>query len=113
VVSSGAFDLLLSADAESPSLEHLQIPDVDVMKLPHHGSADEGLPALLERLRPEAAAITVGSNSYGHPAPSTLSALRRAGVPTWRTDLHGTVRFVVGGGTVRVEQDRGAVAGTP
>jgi competence protein ComEC len=113
VVSSGGFDLLLSGDAESPSLEPLAIPDVDAMKLPHHGSADEGLPALLTRLRPEAAAIPVGANTYGHPAPSTLAALRRAGVPTWRTDLNGSVRLLVGGGRLRVEPERGDVASTP
>ena len=46
------------------------------MKVPHHGSADPGLPEVLARLRPEVAAIEVGANTYGHPAPSTLAALR-------------------------------------
>ena len=42
VVSSGAFDLLLSADAESDTLGPLPLPDVEAMKVPHHGSADPG-----------------------------------------------------------------------
>src|SRR3712207_8036426 len=50
-------------------------PDVEAMKVSHHGSADPGLPALLQRLKPQVAAIEVGKdNSYGHPAPSTLAA---------------------------------------
>ncbi|HYP48415.1 MAG TPA: ComEC/Rec2 family competence protein, partial [Thermoleophilaceae bacterium] len=106
VVSSAGFELLLSADAESPALEPLALPDVDAMKVPHHGSADPGLPALLRRLRPEVAAIEVGRNTYGHPTPSTLGALRSAGVRTYRTDRHGTVTLTVRGGKMRVESER-------
>ena len=70
VISSGGFDLMLSADAESESLLPLALPAVDAMKVPHHGSSDPGLPEVLERLRPEVAAIEVGRhNTYGHPAP--------------------------------------------
>ena len=107
VVRSGAFSLLLSADAESEALLPLALPDVDAMKVPHHGSADPGLPEVLARLRPELAAIEVGEdNTYGHPAPSTLAALRRAGVPAYRTDRDGTVTLTVGdtGAAVRTER---------
>ena len=107
VVTEGWFDLLLSADAESDALAPLDLPDVDAMKIPHHGSADPGLPKVLERLRPEMAAAEVGKdNPYGHPAPSTLAALRRARVPIYRTDRDGTVRLTVQGGGMRVSTER-------
>ena len=102
IVSVGAFDLFLSADAESEALLPLQLPDVDAMKVPHHGSSDPGLPEVLERLHPEIAVIEVGVNTYGHPAPSTLSALRA--VPhVHRTDTEGTVRLHVQGGDMRID----------
>jgi competence protein ComEC len=106
IVSAGAFDLLLSADAESPTLLGLDLPDVDAMKVPHHGSADPGLPEVLRRLRPEVAAIEVGAeNGYGHPAPSTLTALRA--VPrVYRTDRHGTVRLSLRDGAMEVMTER-------
>ena len=106
VVRAGGFELLLSADAESPSLTPLALPDVDAMKVPHHGSSDPGLPEVLERLRPEVAAIEVGENSYGHPAPSTIAALEAAGVPTFRTDHDGTVRLTVVGGDMSVDAEQ-------
>ena len=106
VVSAGGFDLLLSADAESGSLAPLRLPDVDAMKVPHHGSADPGLLEVLERLRPEAAAIEVGENDYGHPAPSTLAALRAARVPTWRTDRDGTVTLTSDADGLHVATER-------
>ena len=107
VVSSGGFDLLLSADAESDALAPLDLPDVDAMKVPHHGSADPGLPEVLRRARPEVAAVEVGAhNPYGHPAPSTLAALHRARVRTYRTDRDGTVRLTVGADGMHVATSR-------
>ena len=106
LISAGAFHLLLSADAESETLLPLELPDVDAMKVPHHGSSDPGLPELLERLDPELAAIEVGPNTYGHPAPSTLAALDRAGVATYRTDRDGTVTLTVDAGQMRVDTER-------
>ena len=106
VVRSGGFELFLSADAESESLTPLELPDVDAMKVPHHGSADPGLPEVLERLRPELAGIEVGPNTYGHPTPATLAALRNAGVRTFRTDRHGTVSLTIDGGALAVDTER-------
>ena len=106
VVSSGAFDLLLSADAESEALLPLDLPDIEAMKVPHHGSADPGLASMLERLRPQFAAIEVGPNTYGHPSPSTLSTLKHAGVTTYRTDRDGTVTLTVRQGQMKVETER-------
>ena len=88
---------LLTADAESGVLSQLPLEPVDLLKVSHHGSADPGLPALLATLRPRAAIIEVGAhNPYGHPAPSTLRALRD--VRVLRTDRDGTVRFDLPGG---------------
>ncbi len=105
-ISSGSFDLLLSADAESDALLPLDLPDVEAMKVPHHGSSDPGLARVLERLRPELAGIEVGPNTYGHPTPSTLRTLSRAGVPTYRTDRNGTVSVAVDGDELTVETER-------
>jgi competence protein ComEC len=105
-VSEGGFDLFLAADAESDALAPLALPDVDAMKVSHHGSADPGLPDLLRRLRPEVAAIEVGAhNPYGHPAPATLGALRNSVPNVYRTDRDGTVRLTVDRGGMHVTTD--------
>jgi competence protein ComEC len=85
----------------------LTLPRVDAMKVPHHGSADAGLPDVLDRLRPSVAVIEVGEgNSYGHPTPGTLAALRRAHVRTLRTDRDGTVRVEADGSRLWVREAR-------
>jgi competence protein ComEC len=105
VASAGPFDLLLPADAESQVTSPLELPAVEALKVAHHGSDDPGLPALLARIRPQFAAIEVGrDNTYGHPTPATLAALRHAVPQVVRTDRDGTVRLHVEGTKVRVER---------
>lgn len=104
-LEAGGISGLLTADAETNVTAPLQLAPVDVLKVAHHGSADPGLPALLARLHPRFAAIEVGRrNTYGHPVPSTLAALKAA-VPTLvRTDRDGTVRLHALGGRMWVDR---------
>jgi competence protein ComEC len=101
----GTFSMLLTADAESNVTLPLELAPVDVLKVAHHGSADPGLPALLERLKPRVAAIEVGRhNTYGHPTKSTLAVLARAVPTVVRTDEDGTVRLHVAGDRMWVQR---------
>ena len=62
-----------------------------VMKVSHHGSADQ-YQELLEFLHPDVALISVGKNNgYGHPTKRTLSVLERSGSVICRTDLLGAI----------------------
>lgn len=91
------FSMLLTADAEAESVP-IEVGQVDVLKVAHHGSDDAGLGGLLDRTRPQLAVISVGTgNSYGHPTPQTLATLARHRVPTLRTDEDGTVEIDVDG----------------
>ena len=67
-------------------------PDLPlVMKVSHHGSADQ-YPEFIEWLHPKLALISVGKNNgYGHPTRRTLNTLNRAGATTLRTDLLGSI----------------------
>jgi competence protein ComEC len=92
VVDVGALRMLATGDAESPNVLPLAPPPADILKVPHHGSADTGLPALLGQVRPKVALIGVGrSNRHGHPTPSTLAALDQQGSVAFRTDRDGAI----------------------
>jgi competence protein ComEC len=93
LASYGKVDALLTADAESPVTLPLSPPRVEILKVAHHGSADDGLPRLLELTRPMIAVISCGrDNDYGHPAQTTLAALTAAPqLEVFRTDLDGRV----------------------
>ena len=61
------FEMLLTGDAEAEAVP-LDPGPIDVLKVSHHGSADAGLGALLDRAAPAAAIISAGAgNPFGHP----------------------------------------------
>jgi competence protein ComEC len=100
----------MSGDMEPEAQQLLDrtVPDlhVDVLKVPHHGSRYQD-PDLLTRLDARLAVISVGAgNDYGHPAPETISMLRRAGMLVRRTDEDGDVAVVVRHGSLSVESRR-------
>jgi competence protein ComEC len=90
------FSMLLTSDAEAESTP-LDPGSIDVLKVAHHGSDDAGLAALLDRIRPSLAVISVGAgNPFGHPTAATLATLAEHGVRTLRTDRDGTIVLDVG-----------------
>ncbi len=95
VLRFGAFVAFLSGDSEVEELEWLlareAVPDVALLKAPHHGSADAFTEPFLERARPEIVVISSGNNEYGHPHPEALSAYRVHARAVYRTDRHGDV----------------------
>jgi competence protein ComEC len=108
LASYGETDVLLTADAESNVTGRLLVPPVEVLKVAHHGSADDGLPDQLRTLRPRVAVISVGrGNDYGHPRTSTLAALRSVdGLRLFRTDENGRVTLESDGHRIRVTSER-------
>ena len=98
--------ILLTGDAESEAVSIRPGP-LDVLKLAHHGSRDEGLEDLLSTTAPRVGLISAGrDNRYGHPDLSTLRALSDAGVRTYRTDLDGTVSIVISKRGLSIEKGR-------
>jgi len=68
LASYGSTDLLLTGDSESAVTRSLPLRRVEVLKVAHHGSSDDGLADELRVLRPRIAVISVGANNdYGHP----------------------------------------------
>lgn len=75
---------------------------VDVLKVAHHGSAHQDA-GLMRAVRARVALISCGAgNSYGHPAPRTVSGLREAGALVLRTDRDGALAVSGEGAGVRV-----------
>ena len=95
VISHENYDILVTADMDV-TLENLLIathtlPDVEVLIAGHHGSKLSTGETLLKTVDPETAVISVGYNSYGHPANETLYRLEAFGVSVMRTDELGNI----------------------
>jgi competence protein ComEC len=111
LVQYGGFEALFTGDAglEAEPLMVKKLGAVDVLKVGHHGSRGATGDAFLDRIRPKAAIISVGVNTYGHPSQETLRRLANHHVPTWRTDQDGDVTVTSDGTTMSVCASRGCV----
>jgi competence protein ComEC len=92
-VTSGGLRLLLtgdlSAQAETRILDTGIDVRADVLKVPHHGSADTD-PDFLAATRARVALISVGAdNPYGHPTQRDLTWLEQDAMWVHRTDRQG------------------------
>ena len=66
--------------------------DVDILKVPHHGSKTSTSSDFVKALSPDYALISSdGGKKYGHPHEDTLETLNAFGVKILRTDLLGSI----------------------
>ncbi len=93
--SANDFDVLITGDmkgdTERALLEKYPVPDIEILVVGHHGSKYSSDEAFLAAIQPEIAIISVGDNSYGHPAPETIERLERIGAAVRRTDTEGSI----------------------
>ncbi|CAM5229642.1 MBL fold metallo-hydrolase OS=Streptomyces tendae OX=1932 GN=GUR47_09570 PE=4 SV=1 [Streptomyces tendae] len=109
LVRTAGLRLLLLGDLEPPAQRELArspaaaaLAGVDVLKVAHHGSAHQDF-ALIRHVAPRLALISCGvDNTYGHPAPGTVAALRAQGTTVRRTDRDGAVAVTGTGRELRV-----------
>jgi competence protein ComEC len=78
----------------------------DVLKVAHHGSRFSSSEAFLKELKPKIAIIEVGKNSYGHPAPATLTKLENIGAQTYATLNRGTIKIVPKNGQLKIYTEK-------
>ncbi|MFI7391772.1 ComEC/Rec2 family competence protein [Streptomyces tendae] len=112
LVRTAGIRLLLLGDLEPPAQRELArspaaaaLEGVDVLKVAHHGSAHQDF-AFLRQVAPRLAVISCGEdNTYGHPAPGTVAALRAQGATVLRTDRDGALAVTGTGRELRVAGD--------
>jgi competence protein ComEC len=99
LVEYGDFQALFAGDAGFAAEAEMRgrAPAVDLLKVGHHGSRGSTGDEWLDSLRPKTAVISVGRNTYGHPAPETLARLLMHQIEFWRTDRDGPVTVTTDG----------------
>ncbi|MEY2848967.1 MAG: hypothetical protein RI885_1632 [Actinomycetota bacterium] len=105
---SGLFLGDLGESAQARMIAPTSLGRVDVVKVAHHGSADQSA-ALYERVRASVALIGVGAdNDYGHPTDRLLDILTSTGTEVTRTDLDGLVLLAPApDGGLKIWRERG------
>jgi competence protein ComEC len=95
MVKLSGLRLLLTGDVEPPGQRAILSAGLDlqadVIKIPHHGSAQQE-PAFIAATHARLAIASAGAdNDYGHPAPRTVQLVRSLGMTMLRTDQHGSI----------------------
>ncbi|MQM28176.1 ComEC/Rec2 family competence protein [Glycomyces albidus] len=101
--------VLLSGDVELEGqralLDRAAALDVDVLKVPHHGSSFQ-VREFLEASDPAVALVGVGAgNEYGHPDPGPLGILEDRGALVFRTDEDGRITVSRNEGRIEVRTE--------
>ena len=78
-------------------------PDIDILKVGHHGSYDSSSQQFLSQVSPQTAIICVGKdNPHNLPNLNVLNRLEEAGIDVYRTDINGTIIVKTDGNTYQI-----------
>ena len=112
-LSYGQVDFLFTGDAEQEAeasmLMEGVVPDVEVLKVGHHGSKTASSPDFLAVTSPEIAIYMASEgNTYGHPHEETIEALLAVGAEIYGTDIHGTIVVTTNGEEYELQLEKQA-----
>lgn len=116
----GNVSFLLTGDAEKEAESAMSVSSFSpvqatILKVGHHGSRTSSSRAFLDLVKPEVAVYSAGKgNSYGHPHPETITALKAVGAKIYGTDVNGTITVNTDGKAYSVQTAKGGpLAATP
>jgi competence protein ComEC len=109
-LSYGNVDFLFTGDAEQEAeaamliASDMPVPEVEILKVGHHGSRTASSKDFLALASPEVAIYMAGQdNSYGHPHAETLDALTQIGAKIYGTDVNGTIIVTTDGAAYTIQ----------
>ena len=79
---------------EKEILDKYNLPNIDVLKVGHHGSKTSSSKEFINKINPKYSIISVGKNNrYGHPNKEVLNNLKKSKI--YRTDKDGSIVFKI------------------
>ena len=91
-----------STTTEKEILNKYNLPDIDVLKVGHHGSKTSSGKDFINEINPKYSIISVGKNNrYGHPNREVLNNLNNSKI--YRTDIDGSIMFKIKNNKLKIE----------
>ena len=91
-----------SITTEKEILNKYNLPDIDVLKVGHHGSRTSSSKDFINEINPKYSIISVGKNNrYGHPNKEVLNNLENSKI--YRTDQDGSIMFKIKKDKLQIE----------
>ncbi|HIG40459.1 MAG: DNA internalization-related competence protein ComEC/Rec2 [bacterium] len=109
LVEANDFAMLLPGDIEAFSeeiLTQLELPFIDIMVAPHHGSLSSSTPAFLNHVNPSLIIVSAGYlNRFQHPHPRVLARYQARDIGILNTATSGAITVTTAGG-LKIESAR-------
>ena len=91
-----------SVTTEKEIMNKYNLPDIDVLKVGHHGFKTSSSKGFINVINPKYSIISVGKNNrYGHPNKEVLENLENSKI--YRTDLDGSIMFKIKNNELKIE----------
>ena len=91
-----------SVTTEKEIMNKYNLPDIDVLKVGHHGSKTSSSKGFINVINPKYSIISVGKNNrYGHPNKEVLENLENSKI--YRTDEDGSIMFKIKNNELKIE----------
>ena len=91
-----------SITIEKEIINKYNLPNIDVLKIGHHGSKTSSSKDFINEINPKYSIISVGKNNrYGHPNKEVLDNLEKSKI--YRTDEDGSIMFKIKNNKLRIE----------
>ena len=91
-----------SVTTEKEILDKYNLPDIDILKVGHHGSKTSSSKEFIDEIKPKYSIISVGKkNRYGHPNKEVLDNLYNSKV--YRTDEDGSIMFKIKNNKLKID----------
>ena len=91
-----------SVTTEKEILDKYNLPNIDVLKVGHHGSKTSSSKYFINKINPKYSIISVGKNNrYGHPNKEVLNSLKDTKI--YRTDQDGSIMFKIKNQKLQIE----------
>ena len=91
-----------SVTNEREILNKYNLPNIDVLKVGHHGSKTSSSREFINEINPKYSIISVGKkNRYGHPNKEVLKNLSDSKI--YRTDENGSIMFKIKNNKIKIE----------
>ena len=102
--TNGNDKVLLMGDAEEKIERELDVNEVDLLKVGHHGSRSSSSSSFIDKVNPKYAVILVGANNkYNHPHKETMDTLVSKNIEIHRSDECGHIVFKSSGNGLSVD----------
>ena len=91
-----------SIKTEKEILKEYELPNIDILKVGHHGSRTSSSKEFIDELNPKYALISVGENNkFNHPNKEVLENLNNSKI--YRTDKDGSIMFKIKNSKLKIE----------